>query len=184
MPLASYEERLLADAVRTCVREDGTSTFQLQFTCATISFMGHTPQHEQLSANKGRPPMQRVEPRTTIDAECETPKQENAPCLVEDRQISDIRSCRACQIMQRSRLISTKWNAYWHGGARTLFPLGGLTVLQVGTSEACVGQANASRLRGGISGFDDGIDVLDTRTRAGKRQYLPTSEDSWETRNS
>lgn len=176
--IASYDEWLLSDAVLKCVQENGTATFQLQFASVVTPCMAHLAQ-DQL--NDGRPTRQgseshgsREDDYVTLKEDSQSrvdhhrkPKQSALPVKADSTGIYQI-EC----ILERwgKNLIFLQWSdgtAGWEPRRNVL-------------DKHLLGDFEEK-----YQGFDDGVDVLDARTKKGKRQYRlrwhgrATSEDSW-----
>ncbi|KJZ71100.1 hypothetical protein HIM_09519 [Hirsutella minnesotensis 3608] len=164
---ASYEEWPLSDAVLKCVRDNGMATFQLQFTWTTASCIEHVSQHKPSRLPKvdhQRPaiPEQRTE---IIGGSSEEPIQRDG---TDDD--SDVYTAEC---------ILARWGKHtfflrWSDGTTGWEPRRNILDKQM-----------LREFEARYHGFDEGIDVLGSRSKAGKRQYLlhwhgrPSREDSW-----
>lgn len=184
--IASYEEWQLSDTVLKCVREDGTATFQLQFACAITTCTGHSPQVVEASLKKDRPARLEIDPQITTEIEYEITGQGDASYLVDDRRNSQ--NLKPASLPDGAAIrpdiyqvecILARWgkNTFllkWSDGTTGWEPRRHVLDRQM-----------IRDFEEGYRGFDKGVDVVGTRTRAGKRQYLvrwhgrPVREESW-----
>lgn len=158
--LASYEEWPFSDAVLKCVRDSGTATFQLQFTWAT-SYLAH----DSFNVDRRRlaVPGERIE--VSVEDTLEEPIQ---------RDDTDGNA----NVYQVDCLLA-RW------GKRAFFLRWSNGTTRWEPKKKILDKQMLDEFEASHRGFDEGIDILGLRSKAGKRQYLlhwhgrSLREDSW-----
>ncbi|PHH86043.1 hypothetical protein CDD83_10835 [Cordyceps sp. RAO-2017] len=148
--LASYEEWPLSDAVLKCARDNGTATFQLQFTWAA-SCMAHATQHEPRKIPK-------------VDGRALTIQGKRSGVFMEgssedpSRQVTDVYQMD-CLLARWRHIFFLRWS----DGTTGWEPKRNILDRQM-----------LEEFEAGYQGFDEGVDVLRSRSKAGKTIYPPS----------
>ncbi|KHN97410.1 uncharacterized protein MAM_04425 [Metarhizium album ARSEF 1941] len=177
--IASYEEWLLSDAVLKCIRDNGTMTFQMQFT-HTLSPCGMRTGHPPKTTNES--------PKYTDQPQCHAGKPKDRGLL----NMNSLTSDKGGTTHQASPNDSDDTDIYkaellarW--GKNIFFlrwDIDGSTGWE--PRRNTLDQKMLHSFESTYAGFDEGVDVLSTReSKRGKRQCLlhfhgrPQAEDSW-----
>ena len=156
----------LPDAVLECVRDNGTATFQLQFTWATAC-EAHGTQDQ---------PVTKCHLSSRLAAREEQSEKQTESILGQPSQPDDPNHDPD---VYEAECLLARWRKHtflvkWSDGTTTWEPR--MNILD---------KRMLDGFEAAYEGFDAGVDVLATRTRAGKCQYLlrwhgrPRKEDSW-----
>ncbi|KAK9444895.1 chromo (CHRromatin organization MOdifier) domain-containing protein [Metarhizium brunneum] len=177
--IASYEEWLLSDAVLKCIHDNGTMTFQMQFT-HTLSPCGMRTGHLPKTTNES--------PKYTDQPQCHAGKPKDGGLL----NMNSLTSDKGGTTHQASPNNSDDPDIYkaellarW--GKNIFFlrwDIDGSTGWE--PRRNILDKKMLHSFESTYAGFDEGVDVLSTReSKRGKRQYLlhfhgrPQAEDSW-----
>ncbi|OAQ58054.1 chromo (CHRromatin organization MOdifier) domain-containing protein [Pochonia chlamydosporia 170] len=177
--IANYEEWFLSDAMLKCIRDNGTMTFQMQFT-HTPSPCGIHAKHPQKTTNESpkgmhQPQSHAIKPkdRRLLDENSLTPKQDVLTHQASPNESDDTDIYKAELLARRGKnIFFLRWDIDGSTGWEPRRNILDKKMLQ--------------NFESTYVGFDQGVDVLSTReSKQGKRQCLlhfhgrPQAEDSW-----
>ncbi|KAG9249962.1 uncharacterized protein F5Z01DRAFT_433426 [Emericellopsis atlantica] len=168
--IASYQEWSLPDATLKCVRDNGKATFQLEFSwetpCVAHAAQDSSRSSAPLLSRKARNPKTNTVAHTSREVTEDSPE-ESHPGKAGDVGIYSVK-----------RML-----ARWKRGFYFLQWSDDTTGWE--PKRNILDKEMLRDFEKTYKGFDEGIDVLNSRTWAGKCQYLlhwhgrPPSEDSW-----
>lgn len=172
--IASYEEWLLTDTVLKCIRDNGTMTFQMQFT-HTPSPCGIHTTHPQIPKDTDQSRSRAVKPRNRgfLNENSCTSRQDVQTHQASPNDAGDSDIYKA-ELLARwgKNMFFLRWDI---DGSTGWEPRRNI-----------LDKKMLHNFESNYVGFDEGVDVLDTReNKCGKRQYLlhfhgrPQIEDSW-----